>query len=214
MNLSYISQELNSQQKCVKYLESMRWKSTPTCPYCGSQKTSSKKLRHNCHSCKNSFSVTVGTVFENSKLPLQKWLMAITLILSARKGISSMQLSRDLKVNKNTAWLLQMKIRSAMSTGELDVFKEQDNEPKLTPWGTFLERRKQRGRANFITARNLKNFGIYGVEGLFRRAIIGQYHKIDEFYLENYLDEVRFKFDRNTEVDLGYQELMGRLVSV
>ena len=125
-----------------------------------------------------------------------------------------MQLSRDLKVNKNTAWLLQMKIRSAMSTGELEVFKEQEIEPKLTPWGNFLQRRKQKGRANFITARNLKHFGIYGVEGLFRRAIIGQYHKIDEFYLENYLDEVRFKFDRNTEVDLDYQELMGRLVSV
>lgn len=212
MNLNYISKELTTQQKCVKYLESMRWKNTPTCPYCGSQKTSYKKLRHNCHSCKNSFSVTVGTVFENTKLPLQKWLMAITLILSAKKGISSMQLSRDLKVNKNTAWLLQMKIRSAMNNGELDDFKEQINEPKLTPWGNFLQRRRQKGPANFISARHLQHFGMHGVKGLFRRAIIGQYHKIDEFYLENYLDEVRFKFDRKTEIDFGYQELMDRLV--
>lgn len=138
--------------------------------------------------------------------------MAITLILSAKKGISSMQLSRDLKVNKNTAWLLQMKIRSALNNGELDLLK--DIEPKLTPWGNFLQRRKQKVSTNFITARHLKNFGIYGVEGLFRRAIIGQYHKIDEFYLENYLDEVRFKIDRKTEVDLGYQELMNRVICI
>lgn len=125
-----------------------------------------------------------------------------------------MQLSRDIKVNKNTAWLMQMKIRSAMNDGKLDIFQDSPKELQATPWKKFLERRKLKRIVNFITAKHLKNFGIYGFKGLFKRAIIGQYHKIDEFYIEHYLDEVRFKFDRKTELDGGYYELLERLLVV
>jgi transposase-like protein len=214
MDLAYINRQLNTQEKCVKYLESKRWNGTPTCPYCESEKCSPKKLRYNCLSCKNSFSVTIGTVFEHSNLPLQKWLIAITLILSAKKGISSMQLSRDIKVNKNTAWRMQMKIRSAMNNGEIEIFLSTTTEQREAPWVKFLKRSKLKRSVNFITAKHLKDFGVYGYKGLFRRAIVGQYHKIDEFYLEHYLDEVRFKFDRKTEIDGGYAELLGRLLLV
>jgi transposase-like protein len=120
MDLIYITKHLNTQRKCVKYLEKKRWNGIPTCPYCSSQRSGAKGLRHNCLDCTNSYSVKVGTVFESSNLPLMKWFMAISLILSAKKGISSMQLSRDISVNKNTAWLLQMKIRNAMSKGDLE----------------------------------------------------------------------------------------------
>jgi transposase-like protein len=120
MDLIYITKHLNTQRKCVRYLEQKRWDGIPTCPYCGSQRSGQKRLRHNCLDCTNSYSVTVGTVFENTNLPLMKWFMAISLMLSAKKGLSSMQLSRDISVNKNTAWLLQMKIRNVMSIGELD----------------------------------------------------------------------------------------------
>src|SRR5690606_22399275 len=114
MDLIYITTHLNTHEKCVKYLEEKRWDGIPTCPYCESKKSSPKGNRHTCLSCTNSYSVTVGTVFEDSNLPLYKWFMAIALILSAKKGISSLQLARDLSVNKNTAWLMQMKIRKAM----------------------------------------------------------------------------------------------------
>lgn len=118
MDLIYITKHLNTQHKCIRYLEKKRWNGTPICPYCGSDHSGPKGLRHNCLNCRNSYSVTVGTVFENSNLPLFKWFMAISLILSAKKGISSLQLSRDLSINKNTAWLLQMKIRRAMKNNE------------------------------------------------------------------------------------------------
>ena len=61
-----------------------------------------------------SFSVTVGTIFHRTRLPIQKWFLAISLILNAKKGVSSRQLSRDLKVNKDTAWRISHKIREAM----------------------------------------------------------------------------------------------------
>lgn len=129
MDLTFITTHLNTHEKCIKYLEDQRWNGTPRCPYCKSTKSSPKALRHTCLSCSNSYSVTVGTAFEDSNLPLYKWFMAISLILSAKKGISSMQLSRDISVNKNTAWLLQMKIRKAMEQDDnllLDGIVEAD----------------------------------------------------------------------------------------
>lgn len=123
MDLIYVTTHLNTQRKCVRYLEQKRWNGVPTCPYCGSQRSGAKKLRYNCLDCTNSYSVTVGTVFENSNLPLFKWFMAISLILSAKKGISSMQLSRDIAVHKNTAWLMQLKIRNAMKQDSPGMLK-------------------------------------------------------------------------------------------
>ena len=74
--------------------------------------------RHRCYDCKTSFSVTVGTIFHHMHLPLQKWFLAITLMLNAKKGLSALQLSRDLDVKKNTAWRITMQIRKAMTQAE------------------------------------------------------------------------------------------------
>jgi transposase-like protein len=73
-----------------------------------------KESRFHCNNCFTSFSVTVGTIFHHTHLPLQKWFLAVSLILNAKKGISSRQLSRDLEVNKDTAWRIDMQIRKAM----------------------------------------------------------------------------------------------------
>jgi transposase-like protein len=116
MELIKITEKLNTQSKCMAYLEKNRWPVTPICPYCNSTKSSRKtqEFRHTCHNCKRSYSVLVGTLFESTKLPITKWFFAIHLITNAKKGISSLQLARDLHVNKNTAWFLQKRIRQAM----------------------------------------------------------------------------------------------------
>jgi hypothetical protein len=76
--------------------------------------------RHHCNGCNTTFSVTVETIFHHTHLPLQKWFLALSLVLNAKKGISSRQLARDLEVNKNTAWYMGMRIRNAMfEQGEL-----------------------------------------------------------------------------------------------
>ena len=116
MNLVEIFKKFPTQEDCIKHLEKIKWKGEPSCPYCNSKRVTSykKELRHCCNRCKTSFSVTVNTIFHQTHLPIQKWFLAITLILNAKKGISSRQLARDIEVNKNTAWSMQMRIRSAM----------------------------------------------------------------------------------------------------
>ena len=115
--------KFKTQKKCLKYLESVRWGDTPVCPYCGSKRNSSKtqEQRYTCHECGRSYSVLIGTIFEASKLPLPKWFAAICLVLNAKKGLSSLQLSRDLGVNKNTAWYLQKRIRKAMQDNDVTL---------------------------------------------------------------------------------------------
>jgi transposase-like protein len=189
MTLTYIAKSLNTHEKCVRFIERIRWGSTPVCPYCLGKCSSPKSLRHTCHKCKRSFSVRVGTVFHNSNLPLQKWLMAITIMLSAKKGVSSLQLARDLSVNKNTAWLLQMKIRAAMKEGELEFFEREFRTNRVT-LTRFLNRphRVEKDKSDnsllddsFSYWRHLK------------RALFGQYHRIDEHYLHRYVDEIVFQ---------------------
>jgi len=116
MNIISIYKKFPTDHDCLKHLEQVRWQGTPICPYCKSAKTTpaKKEHRHHCNNCNTSFSVTVGTIFHHTHLPLQKWFLAISLILNAKKGISARQLARDLEVNKNTAWSLAMRIRKAM----------------------------------------------------------------------------------------------------
>ena len=116
MDLIEVLSKYNTQSKCIRYLEVQHWPDGPVCPYCNSKNSiaKTKELRHKCYDCGNSYSVMVGTIFQSTKLPLTKWFAAIVLIKDAKKGISSMQLSRHLKVNKNTAWFLQSRIRLAM----------------------------------------------------------------------------------------------------
>ena len=121
MNIIEIVRRFNTQRKCIRHLEFIRWHGKVLCPYCSSNRTTALKRenRHHCNGCNKSFSVLVGTIFEDTHLELPKWFVAIGLILNAKKGISSRQLSRDIEVNKNTAWYVQMRIRKAMNEDNL-----------------------------------------------------------------------------------------------
>jgi len=111
------------------YLEEIRWPTGPVCPHCGSVGdhyrldgkggVKGKKARPGllkCQDCALQFSVTVGTVFERSKIPLSTWLLATYLLCSSKKGVSSNQLHRALGVTRKTAWFLAHRIRFAMSS--------------------------------------------------------------------------------------------------
>ncbi len=122
INIIQIYKRYPTHEACLKHLESVRWKGKPICPYCNSTNSTpmSKEYRHHCNNCNTSYSVTVGTILHNTKLDLQKWFLAITLVLNAKKGLSARQLGRDLEINKDTGWYLQMRIRKAMGQeGEL-----------------------------------------------------------------------------------------------
>lgn len=120
MNLAEIFEKFPSKDLCIQYIENIRWNGKPRCPYCQSPNDTPlpAEKRHHCNRCNTSFSVTVGTIFHHTHLPLQKWFLAVILILDAKEGISSRQLARDLNVNKDTAWRLAVKIREAMTDAE------------------------------------------------------------------------------------------------
>lgn len=116
MNIAAIYKKFPTEADCVAHIERVRWHGKPVCPYCHSDRTTAmpKESRHHCNSCNTTFSVTVDTIFHHTHLPLQKWFLAISLVLNAKKGLSARQLARDLEVNKNTAWYMGMRIRNAM----------------------------------------------------------------------------------------------------
>ncbi|MGC2517924.1 MAG: IS1595 family transposase [Burkholderiales bacterium] len=104
-----------------EHLESIRWPKGPVCPHCGAtdriSKLAGKSHRpgvYDCGHCRDQFTVTVGTVFERSKIPLHKWLMAATLLTASKKGMSSHQLHRMLGVTYKTAWFMSHRLREAM----------------------------------------------------------------------------------------------------
>jgi len=122
MNLIQIYKKFPTQDDCIKHLELVRWNNVPKCPYCKAENQTPRKATHryHCNSCNTDYSVTVGTIFHKTKCDLQKWFLAITLVLNAKKGISSRQLSRDIEVTKDTAWYMLMRIRKAFKEyGEL-----------------------------------------------------------------------------------------------
>lgn len=105
------------EKSAAKYLSDRRWKFGRVCPYCYSDATvevkNQKPMPYRCCECRKHFSVRTGTVFAESKLPLKKWLLAIYLMTTARKGISSIQLAKELGVTQKTAWFLEHRIREA-----------------------------------------------------------------------------------------------------
>ena len=116
MNIIQIFRRFPSQESCIKHLENARWGDKTVCAYCGSDNAYPLRgeLRHHCNACRKSFSVTIGTIFFDTRLPMQKWFLAISLILNAKKGISSRQLARDLELPVKTAHSVAYRIRKAM----------------------------------------------------------------------------------------------------
>lgn len=121
MNLFDVYKTFRSEKDCHNYLIGLRWPEGIKCVYCQGDQIYRRSYGNGlkCRSCNNSFSVTVGTIFHASRLPLSKWFLAIAQILAAKKGISSLQLARTINVNKNTAWYMQQRIRLAMSSDVL-----------------------------------------------------------------------------------------------
>jgi transposase-like protein len=106
------------EQSCIDHLRSIRWRDGAFCPHCGSLKVYhfSDNRTHKCGDCRARFSIKVGTIFEDTKIGLHKWFMAIYLITSHKKGIASTQLARDIAVTQKTAWFMLHRLRHAAET--------------------------------------------------------------------------------------------------
>ena len=118
--LDLTEKRYNSEKAARKYLERVRWPDGAICPHCGEKRASRLKGKSArpglwfCGACRKQFTVTVGTVFERSKIPLHKWVLANHLICASKKGMSAHQLHRTLGVTYKTAWFMAHRIRESM----------------------------------------------------------------------------------------------------
>lgn len=104
---------------CIEFIASLRWMDGVVCPHCESQNVGFLKTRRiwKCRTCRKQFSVKTGTIFEESPIKLDKWLMAIWLVVNCKNGISSYEIARDLKLTQKSAWFMLHRIRLALKKG-------------------------------------------------------------------------------------------------
>ena len=280
----------HSEDVCRDYLEKLRWPDgKPNCPRCDSGSISEITTRNqfDCNACRCRFSVTSGTIFDNTKLPLWKWFAAVYLMLESKKSMSANQISRTISTTYKTAWHLCHRIREALETldqgpalfGVIEL-----DETLLTPprrrwkgkrgsggmgmaadriWvGGALQRGGQvrlrripnlkresifafvnsvaKPETEAFYTDELKSYigladqdtrhetvnhfreewvigdchtnGIEGVWSLFKRSIVGAFHKISVKHLDAYLQELEFRYN-NRKNQHAFRDVMSRLLA-
>jgi len=177
MNLCQLIDQFGNDDKCRRGLERLRWPDGPKCPRCPESTATPVNERDtfDCDSCHYQFSVTTGTIFHDTHLPLWKWYLCTYLLCESRKGMSANQLKRTLGVSYKTAWYLCHRIRAAMKeadghklTGTVEVDEtyiggkttNQDKWKKHTP---VIGIRERGGHLHFIAAHNLNQAKLYDI---------------------------------------------------
>lgn len=117
--------EIPDEEAAIAFVEDCIWQGSPWCPRCYGDNVyrveSNKPLSHRCRDCKRYFSVYSGTVMEATNLPLRKWLLATHLMLTDRKGVSSVQLAKHLDIGQHAAWFLEHRVREAMAQDAVEL---------------------------------------------------------------------------------------------
>jgi transposase-like protein len=275
-----IMQKFGTEERCIKHLQNIRWKDGLRCIRCdsdrvmnfeGTGKTGKARNLYECVDCRYQYSVTTGTVFHDTHLPLTKWFLAIYLICSAKKGISAKELQRQLATSYKTAWYMAHRIRLAMQQDE-EFCQKFSGVCEVDETYVGGKRKGQRGRSTatkvpvlgikektsgkvmlrtakdvsattlaefirthaeagaeihtdefssylwldssefkhkavkhadeYVTADGVTTNGVEGIWSLFKRGIVGQFHKVSAKYLPLYLDEFAFRFNNRGEYDL------------
>jgi len=278
-----IVSKFNSEESCIAHFERIRWPEGLRCVRCDGDrisklesegKTGKERHLYYCADCDYQYSVTVGTIFHDSHLPLTKWFLAIYLMCSAKKGISAKELQRQLDTSYKTAWYMAHRIRVAMKdddallgklSGVLEVDETYVGGSRKGPRGrgaankvpvvAIKERTSGKIRMQAVencSASVLKNFirehaepgaeihtdefssylwldsskfthravnhgetyvryedgkvvhtnGVENVWSLFKRGIVGVFHKVSAKYLPLYLNEFSFRFNNRDEFNM------------
>lgn len=152
MKLNLTNPIFSDEKLAINYLENLRWRRQRLCPKCGGTETSPTRSRNHrpglyyCNGCRSTFTVTVGTLFQGSKVPLNKWLLVFHLMVASKKGVSALQVQRMIDVSYNTARFMCHRVRHAMAPTEQELEKKLGGPGKIveideTYWGN---RGKQR----------------------------------------------------------------------
>jgi len=275
-----VMQKYGTEEKCIKHLEAIRWPEGLKCIRCDSArvmnftakgKTDKERNLYECVDCRYQYSVTTGTIFHDTHLPLTKWFLGIYLICSAKKGISAKELQRQLSTSYKTAWYMAHRIRLAMQQDDdfcqkfsgvcevdetyiggrgkglrgrstankvpvLGIKEKTSGKVRMvaakdvqgTTLARFIRNHAEPGSEihtdefagynwldsseykhkavkhadEYVTSEGVTTNGVENVWSLFKRGIIGQFHKVSAKYLALYLDEFSFRFNNRDEYDL------------
>lgn len=207
-NLKEVMAQLKDEGECRAYMEEMRWNGKPVCPHCTQDKPyklgDGKSYRCRAKTCRKDFTVTVGTVFENSKVPLSTWIAATYILSAHKKGISSCQLARDLGVTQKTAWFVLHRLRLILGDPDPEPLENIVEVDETYVGGTFGNMNKGRrkkwrdsGKDNKVPVMGLLERG-----GKAKLTVIGK---------DTFKDVVRSYVDPSavlvTDTHLSYQGL-------
>ncbi len=163
LNISQLAKYFSDEDAARALLEEMRWgKDGAVCPHCGgadpykltpkaTSKKPGRKGLYKCKACRKQFTVTVGTIFEDSHIPISKWLLALHLLASSKKGISAHQLHRNLGISYKGAWFMAMRLRHAATMGPLGHLMHGTVEIDETYVGAKRKRGTSRGRPSLAS---------------------------------------------------------------
>jgi transposase-like protein len=207
MNLIDVAKQFATPEACNDFLESMRWPDGVRCVNCASAKVSKyvkqagtrtrknpktgtletkavpERILYVCRDCKRQFSVTEGTIFNDTHLSLEKWYMATALMVNAKKGVSAKQLQRDLGTAYKTAWYLSHRIRKAMGLIELA-----DEEPLA---GTIEIDETYMGSKKYDARRKRARWDKEPVFGMVERGGRARTYHMPEVTLNNIVDRIK-----------------------
>jgi transposase-like protein len=160
-NLIQFYTKFGTEEKCQQFLLKNRWPDGVVCPKCGEIGVKTYKLasgRIKCASCRNTFTVRMGSVFEDSPVPLQKWFLAIYLCGSYKKGISSIQLSKYLGITQKSAWFMLQRIRYVFENDSFELLSGEVEMDEAYIGGRDANKHASK-RSKALTGKGAQGFG-------------------------------------------------------